>query len=174
MGGPPLKYAHVERERRWLLDPAAAVPQCDDVVMIVDRYVVGSRLRLREVVAADGAQVRKLGHKVRVGEGSQEVACTNFYLDAAEWALLQDLPAHELRKRRHRLRVDGAVVAVDVFAGDCEGLVLAEVDGSPGLTPAAVGLAVLAEVTADERFTGGALAAAARAEVHTLLADHGL
>jgi CYTH domain-containing protein len=171
---PTLKYAVVERERRWLLDPADPVPACDDVVDVVDRYVVGSRLRLRSMTAPDGTVVRKLGHKVRVGEGPREVACTNFYLDDVEWALLADLPARELRKRRHRLRVDGAVVAVDVFAGDREGLVLAEVDGEPQLTPAAVGLAPVAEVTADERLTGGALAAAGRADVRGVLAEHGL
>jgi CYTH domain-containing protein len=171
---PSLKYAVVERERRWLLDPADSVPAGHDVVDIVDRYIVGSRLRLRSVVAPDGTTVRKLGHKVRVGEGPHEVACTNLYLDDAEWALLEDLPARELRKRRHRLRTEGGLVAVDVFAGGCAGLVLAEIDGAPDLTPEAVGLAPLVEVTADERLTGGALAAAGPAEVRAVLADHGL
>jgi CYTH domain-containing protein len=174
VSGGSLKYAVVERERRWLLDPADRLPACDDVVDVVDRYVIGSRLRLREMVALDGTTVRKLGHKVRLTDGPHEVACTNFYLDDAEWALLAGLPARELRKRRHRRRVDGAVVAVDVFAGHCAGLVLAEVDGAPGVTPETAGLAPLAEVTADERLTGGALAAAGSADVRALLADHGL
>ena len=171
MSLPPLKYARVERERRWLLDPAAAVPECDDVLAIVDRYVAGSRLRLRETLARDGTRTRKLGHKVRLGEGPEEIACTSLYLDEAEWELLAGLPAAELRKERRRLHVDGRVVAVDVFAGHCEGLVLAEVDGAPDLTPADAGLAVVAEVTTEERLTGGALAASSRADLLAVLAE---
>ena len=59
-----LKYAVVERERRFLL---ASLP--DGVVstkQIVDRYVTGTRLRLREVREDDGTVIRKLGHKVRL------------------------------------------------------------------------------------------------------------
>jgi len=63
-----LKYAVVERERRFLV---TSVP--DGVVSstaIVDRYVDGTRLRLREMRAADGTVTRKLGHKVRLGTSS--------------------------------------------------------------------------------------------------------
>lgn len=169
-----LKYANVERERRWLVDPAGPLPACDDVLAIVDRYVHGSRLRLRETRATDGSCVRKLGHKVRLGAGPEEIACTSLYLDEAEWDLLAGLPGTQLMKERRRLRVDGRVVAVDVFAGACAGLVLAEVDGAPDLEPAAAGLAVVAEVTTDERFTGGALAVATRADVRAALAAYGV
>ena len=86
----PLKYAHVERERRWLL---ATLPDLSGVPMtITDQYLVGTRLRLREVVEGE-AVVRKLGHKVRLDADAGEVACTNFYLDDAEWAVLSGLPA---------------------------------------------------------------------------------
>ncbi|NLT28964.1 MAG: hypothetical protein GXX86_00685, partial [Propionibacterium sp.] len=51
---PPvsLKYAVVERERRYLVSglPEGALQVKD----IVDRYVMGTRLRLREVRDADG------------------------------------------------------------------------------------------------------------------------
>ncbi len=79
-----LKYAVVERERRWLV---RRIPEgVSSVRDIVDRYVTGTRLRLREVREADGTVVRKLGHKVRLSDGPAEVACTNLYLDDAEWA----------------------------------------------------------------------------------------
>jgi len=171
---PFLKYAHVERERRWLVDPATPLPEGDDVLAIVDRYVTGSRLRLREVRAADGTLTRKLGHKVRLGSGPEEVACTSLYLDAGEWELLSALPSVELRKQRTRLRLGGTIVAVDVFAGHCAGLVLVEVDGSPDLLPSDAGLAVVAEVTTDERFTGGGLADASREQVLAALAAYGV
>ena len=174
MSGPPLKYAHVERERRWLVDPGVPLPSCDDVLEIVDRYVVGSRLRLREVRCPDGSLVRKLGHKVRLGAGPEEVACTSLYLDEGEWALLAALPAEELRKQRRRLRIDGRVVALDLLGGHCAGLVLVEVDGSPDLTPGDVGLEVVAEVTSDERLTGRGLAGASREQVLAVLASYAL
>ena len=172
MADPPLKYAHVERERRWLVDPTGALPDADDVLEISDRYVTGSRLRLREVRNPDGSVVRKLGHKVRLGTGPEEVACTSLYLDEEEWALLAALPADELHKQRRRLRVDGRVVALDLFGGHCTGLVLVEIDGSPALTPTDAGVAVVAEVTNDERLTGGGLARASRQQVLAVLASY--
>ena len=57
--------------------------------------------------------VRKLGHKVRLGDGPREVACTNAYLDDAEWTLLAALPGRTLRKRRHLVPWGSRTVAVD-------------------------------------------------------------
>ena len=169
-----LKYAVVERERRWLL---SSVPDLAgaEVALVTDRYVTGSRLRLREVSSADGTTVRKLNHKVRLGPDASEVASTSVYLDDAEWALLLDLDAAVLRKRRHRVAVAGRWVAVDVLAGACEGIVLAEVDGGdavPADLPAT--WPVLAEVTLDEAFTGAGLAAASREQVVARAASYGL
>ncbi|MFC6285732.1 hypothetical protein ACFP3Q_00065 [Nocardioides sp. GCM10027113] len=170
-----LKYAHVERERRWLL---AAEPVGLDVsatLRITDRYVDGTRLRLREVEHGDGRVVRKLDQKVRLGgsgSGAGEVAHTTIYLDEPEWAALLVLPSHVLVKRRSICVVDGVRVAVDVFGGHGRGLVLAEVDrgDGPDLGLPAV-LDPVAEVTDDEFFTGGALAAAERDEVERRLTD---
>lgn len=149
-----LKYAVVERERRFLL---GSLPE--DVVEtreIVDRYVEGTRLRLREVRSPDGTVVRKLGHKVRLGEGPAAVACTSLYLDDAEWTVLSALPARLLRKRRHVVRRDGLTVAVDEHE---DGTLVAEIDDgdSPSVVVPAW-LDVVADVSDDERWTGAALA----------------
>lgn len=151
-----LKYAVVERERRYLV---ARVPDgVEQVVEIVDRYVEGTRLRLREVTAADGGVTRKLGQKVRLGEGPAEVACTNLYLDDAEWDLLAALPARVLRKRRHLLRRDGLLVAVDEHV---DGTLVAEIDDRDQPSDAVpCWLEVLRDVSADEAWTGAALARA--------------
>ncbi len=149
-----LKYAVVERERRFLL---ASLPE--GVVAtkeIVDRYVTGTRLRLREVRAADGSVVRKLGHKVRLREGPGEVACTNFYVDDQEWAVLCALPAEVLRKKRHMVVRDGLAVAIDEHE---DGTLVAEIDDrdqpSQFVPP---WLSVVEDVSEDERWTGAALA----------------
>ncbi|CAN5365868.1 hypothetical protein BH11ACT8_BH11ACT8_29520 [soil metagenome] len=149
-----LKYAVVERERRFLL---ASLPEgVVGTVQITDRYVTGTRMRLREVRESDGTVIRKLGHKVRLGDGPAEVACTNFYLDDQEWAVLVTLPARILRKSRHMLDRDGVTVAVDEHE---DGTLVAEIDDgdSPsGLVPE--WLDTIEDVTQDERWTGAWLA----------------
>src|SRR3954468_24355514 len=100
-----LKYAVVERERRYRL---GRLPDgVSSTKEILDRYVTGTRLRLREVRDSDGTVTRKLGHKVRISAGPAAIACTNFYLDDHEWALLTALPARLRRKRRHMIHRDG-------------------------------------------------------------------
>jgi CYTH domain-containing protein len=148
-----LKYAVVERERRFLV---GTVP--DGVVAvheIVDRYVTGTRLRLREVQEGDTV-VRKLGHKVRLTDGPAEVACTNLDLDDAEWAVLQDLPGRTAVKTRHLVERDGWRVAVDEHP---DGTLVAEIDdGEHPSTEVPGWLDVVRDVTHDEAFTGAALA----------------
>ncbi|TQK69670.1 hypothetical protein [Nocardioides sp. SLBN-35] len=151
-----LKYAVVERERRFLV---AAVPDgVREVWEIEDRYVDGARLRLREVRKPDGSVQRKLGHKVRLHDDPSEVACTSLYLDDAEWALLTDrLPARTLRKKRHHVHRDGVHVVVDELE---DGTLLAEIDdGEAPAGPVPAWLDVVAEVSGDETWTGAALAA---------------
>ena len=151
-----LKYAHVERERRWLLAAVPELPPDARRLAIVDRYIRGTRLRLREVTEADGTVVRKLGHKVRLGDDASEVAHTSLYLDQAEWEVLAALPADVLTKTRTLVENDGTTVAVDVHE---DGTVLAEIDSGDGpvreLPPA---YDVVREVSDDEAFTGAALA----------------
>jgi CYTH domain-containing protein len=149
-----LKYAVVERERRFLI---TRLP--DGVVgtkEIVDRYVTGTRLRLREVREDDGTVVRKLSHKVRLSEGPAEVACTNLYLDDPEWAALVALPAQVLRKTRHMVHRDGLVVAIDEHE---DGTLVAEIDDRDRPSQVVPGwLDIVHDVSEDERWTGAALA----------------
>jgi CYTH domain-containing protein len=149
LDGLPLTYAHVEAERRFLV---RAVPEgVTRVSEITDRYVDGTRLRLREVTTG-GATTRKLGQKVRLGKGPARIAHTSIYLDDAEWTLLCRLPARILRKRRHHVERDGVVIAVD----QCDdGLLIAEIDGGDERPADPPGwLDVIREVSDDEAFTG--------------------
>lgn len=150
----PLKYARVERERRFLV---AGVPEgVVEVRQIVDHYLDGTRLRLREVINSDGTVIRKLGHKVRLVAGPREVTCTSVYLDDQEWELLRALPARTLRKTRYIVERDGIRLAVDELDN---GMFLAEIDdrdAAPCVLPS--WLNVLREVTTEEAWTGAGLA----------------
>jgi len=161
------RYAHPEREQRWLLEqvPDGVTP----VAEIFDRYIHGTQLRLRRTENADGI-VFKLGQKVRADPADPEiVSLTNFYLSEGEFNVVLALPAAELRKTRSRVRWEDHTAVVDVFHGHLDGLVLAEVELSaaePLLTrpPWAA-----ADVTNDDRFSGGALAVATDATIAALL-----
>ena len=125
----PSRYARLEDERRFLV---AVVPDgATSPRHIEDRYVTGTRLRLRRATDERGS-VLKLGHKRRCDEGRPSTVRhttvwhttmwhTTMYLDDSEYAKLTSLDARTLQKRRW--------------------------------PPPAF------EVTADERFCGGALAA---------------
>lgn len=151
---PSLKYAVVERERRFLV---RSIPHgVVGTTRITDRYLVGSRLRLRETIDDSGRLVRKLGHKVRLDAGPGAIACTSLYLDDAEWNLLASLPARMLTKTRHHVERDGLAIAVDELP---DGTLIAEIDDTDGPpVPVPDWLDVICEVTHDERWTGAALA----------------
>jgi CYTH domain-containing protein len=94
------------------------------------------------------------------GPGPKVVAHTTMYLDRNEYKTLAVLPAAELHKTRWIVIESDTRVAIDKFHGELEGLVLAEVDlGEQGRQLALPPIPAVAEVTEDERFTGGALAA---------------
>ena len=120
---PSTKYAQIESERKFLLRSVPTGAQ--EVSTILDRYLDGSRLRLRLVTRADGTTVRKLGQKIPLGPG--RVVHTTMYLDDAEWTVLSRLPGAELHKTRHHFAHG---LAVDVLP---DGTILAEIDGGESL-----------------------------------------
>ncbi len=119
-------YAHPERERRFLLcSPPVGLT---DPSHIVDRYIDGTRLRLRQVTG-EGPAVYKLGQKVRPNEDDPSlVMLTNMYLTADEYERLLALPATEVRKARYTLTAGQDHSGVDVFEDRLDGLVLAEAE----------------------------------------------
>jgi CYTH domain-containing protein len=146
-------YARPERERRFLV--RADPPALRDTRTIEDRYLNGTRLRLRHV-HADGRSVWKLTQKVRVDEDDPaDVRLTNTYLLAQEHARLSVLPGRTLVKSRSSC---GGGFVFDAFRGVLDGLRLAEVEvedlSAALLLPDWLG----PEVTHDDRFSGGRLA----------------
>jgi CYTH domain-containing protein len=115
------KYARFELERRWLLAglPAGA----DSGSLLVDRYIEGTRLRVRR--AEPPHSQYKLSQKEAPGSSDYAVTViTTMYLTPEEYEILSVLPGRELRKRRHHL----GRYSIDVFGGELTGLILAETE----------------------------------------------
>jgi CYTH domain-containing protein len=167
------KYARVEIERRFLL---AGVPEDADVLAvneIDDRYLDGTRLRLRRMAEVDGPTQLKLTQKLPDADGrGRQGSLTTFYLSEAEHAALAQLSAATLSKSRLSL----APYGVDVFHGELAGLFLAEVEFDSDEEAAALRPAAFCgpEVTADRRFTGGALARATGEQVRAWAREYGV
>jgi CYTH domain-containing protein len=149
------KYARYELERKFLLDhaPEGLEPE----TTIYDRYITGTRLRLRRVEHPDGRLEYKLNQKESPSPPNYGVmTITSIYLTAEEYEVLCVLPAAELRKRRHHL----GRYSIDVFEGGLAGLILAETEFASEeemhahVPPDFVGR----EVSDDVRYTGGELA----------------
>jgi CYTH domain-containing protein len=163
------QYARPERERRFLT--RAAVPAGGADRLIEDRYLIGMRLRLRRVTR-EGRSVHKLTQKVRTVESDPaEVFITNIYLSEAEYAGLMDLPGLTVVKRCSVVQAPSHSFVVDDFHGALEGLRLAEVEVQDLAEPVALPEWLSTEVTDDDRFSGGSLAAIDAAGLSTLLND---
>ncbi|WP_085808715.1 hypothetical protein [Sphingomonas sp. TZW2008] len=153
------KYAHIERERRWLIDPSRLPTLPADHVLIEDRYLAGTRMRLRRMTdSGGGGAALKLTKKYEADDPLARAIVTA-YLDEPEYALLAGLPGATIVKRRHALVSGGLTYSVDRFEGALAGLILAEIEwaddaGLRGL-PAPSG--AIREVSDDPRYQGGGL-----------------
>ena len=170
-----MKYARIERERRFLLASAPAEDLVTRRRQITDRYILGTRLRLRHVrdLGTDACEL-KLTQKIPAGQpGHVQGTITNTYLSPAEYDLLATLPAAVLSKTR----LNVPLLGVDVFDAPLHGLVLAEAEFETDEEARAFRPPLeepVAEVTDDPRFTGGSLVQAPRRDLLDWLADYGI
>jgi hypothetical protein len=166
------KYALIERERRFLL--AGPPPFLDTPRWITDRYLTGTRLRLRRVEHRESRICQyKFTQKIPADRpGPVQGLITNTYLSRAEYDLLAALPAAVLSKTRF----SAAPLSIDVFDAPLDGLILAEAefasdDAALTFHPPPYSIA---EVTNDSRFTGGRLAQAQRRDLLDWLTGYGI
>ena len=155
------KYAHAERERRWLVqadaNPEAEAERC---ILIEDRYIDGTRMRLRRMTdMATGEQSLKLNKKYKADDPLARPVVTA-YLSEAEYALLAGLPAHVLVKRRYEVTAGAGHWSIDRFEGALTGLRLAEIEMADDAGLRALDAPVWAarEVSRDTVYQGGSLA----------------
>jgi CYTH domain-containing protein len=172
------KYARYELENRYLLDRVPERTRQDGGRLITDRYIVGTRLRLRRMEPLSGGEsIFKLGQKDAPSPPDySRMTITNIYLSPREYDVLAALPAHELRKRRYYLDHGDRLYSVDLFEEQLVGLILAETGfatpeewSEHRLTPDFA----VRDVSRDIRFTGGALATTTKRQVVELLTERG-
>jgi CYTH domain-containing protein len=171
--GRSLRYAQVERERRFLLGRPIEGP-CVRRAAITDRYIRGTRIRLRrtvETTTAGETTVRKLTQKIPAPTGGPGLI-TTLYVSEAEHEVLRRLPAAILTKIRYSVPPFG----VDVFGGELAGLVIAEIELSSEEAHRAFEPPTesVSEITLDARLTGGRFTEMPRAQLLEILAEHGL
>lgn len=159
---PSGRPSHPELVRRFLADPTGAPTRAATARRVHDRYLDGTRLRLRTEYDDHGRVVaHRLGRKTQL-PGSEPVtaALSELVIDADDAAVLSRLPGRDLAKLRHAVDDDSAVVVIDVFAGPLEGLCIVEVrfDTTDELEAYAPPAWVGREVTHDPAFGDAALA----------------
>ena len=153
------KYTRLEFERRWLVDTAASPALTGlDVILTEDRYIEGTRLRLRRMTRG-GRTVFKLTRKYVTARPEARPIVTA-YLTEREHAVFAALPARVMTKRRFNLAIAGRCWSLDVFEGQLAGLELVEAEAADEVALAALVPPTWAgkEVTHDARYQCGALA----------------
>ena len=177
---PESKYAHIERERRYLLrDLPEGVTRADPHLQITDNYMTGSRLRLRKVrEPRTNKWTVKFTQKFAPNpEDLSRTIITNTYLTALEAEVLSTVfNSNEIRKNRYPFEFEGRKFSVDMFLGDLFGLVLAEVsfETDEELDQFPKPPFALVDVTNDELFTGGRLCELTFSEVRAEIGQRGL
>ena len=158
------------RGRRFLLARVPAPGSVTAARRITDRYVDGTRLRLRRVERLDTGEC---SYRLTREQPACPGAPADLHLSEQEYArLLAALPGPELT----RTRLGVPPLGVDVFEGPLLGLVLAEAefenpeDEETFVPPPGC----VAELTEDDHFTGGRLARTDREHLRAGLAEYGV
>jgi CYTH domain-containing protein len=163
----PLKYARIEEERRYLLERLPDDLPPDNLhLWIIDRYIPGTRLRLRRIESPSGETLAlKFGQKYQAPQQpASQKYMTNLYLTETEYQVLSSLGGLTLVKRRYPYLFAGRKYSIDAFEGHLAGLILAEIQSAPGSEIGSITTPAFAarEVTDDPFFNGGSLAALTR------------
>lgn len=154
------KYAVIERERRWLVDrtgrPDVAGTPC---TLIEDRYIIGTRLRVRRMTAGDGGVALKLTKKYAADDPIARPIVTA-YLDEAEFPVFAALPAQVIVKRRYKIVEGGIAFSLDCFDGPLAPLEIAEIEwpDDTGLRALQAPSWAVREISNDPQYQGGTLA----------------
>ena len=166
----------LRHERRFLLPALPRALAEGTASLVEERYLAGTRLALRRAVSpvAPDRPELTLGQRMRYGRAAGVVLIERLRPEA--YAALRRLPAHVLVWRRYPVRLAGWPCAVDVFAGDLSGLVLAQAAFGSAAEVARFPSPVyaVAEVTGDERFGEEQLARTSASTLARVVSEYGM
>lgn len=153
------KYAQIEFERRWLVETAPSPKALAGVESstIEDRYIIGTRMRLRKTVNPKGESVYKLAKKYGPLKPGVE-PIVNIYLDEAEYELYKALPAKSVSKKRYRIKEGEHRYSLDIFDGSGKVVIEAEARDERSLLKIPKPAHAMKEITGDVELSGFALA----------------
>ena len=155
------KYSLLENERKWLVSRDVTEDfQEAWHYLIIDRYIEGTRIRLRE---ARDSETKKSIYKLTKKYGGSNLysePLASFYISKTEYDLFSKLPSRIIQKRRFRFPENGYEYSIDIFEKDNDGLVLCEIESSSEseLLKIPEPSISLREVTKDEMYFGSNLA----------------
>jgi CYTH domain-containing protein len=176
---PESKYAHLERERRYLLqDLPEGLSRADHHLQITDNYITSTHLRIRKVRDPQTNKwVVKFTKKFAPNENDlSRTMITNLYLNATEAETLSIFEANEIRKNRYYFDFEARRYSIDMFIGDLFGLVLAETsfETDEELDNFQTPPFALADVTNNKTFAGGQLSELTYSDVRNEILQSGL
>ena len=165
----PSKYARMEYERRFLVDPDSGwqAPIKPYSKLFQDRYLACGRLRVRRMEDSDtGSVTFKLTKKFE-SQSSFSHPIVSIQLSDAEYETLAGLPGYDLSKTRHYGEHDGRIFSIDVFHRDLTGLIICETEAETldALEAARFPPYARWEITQEPLFTGGSLCRARWPEI---------
>ena len=157
MAVDPSKYAHTERERKFLLQHPGNMVNGLPYKLIADHYIKNSSLRFRRVTDGENV-VYKLTKKSHSIGGRSQI--TTIYLTEAEYGLLNIFNAVLVEKIRYIKVYGNFVIGIDKYSKGNDELWLAEVEfnSDEEMGSFTLPFEYLAEVTDDISYNGFALA----------------
>ena len=155
------KYANPELERRFLLEGKPEIIEACPSKLILDKYLHGTSLRLRKLVAGKET-VYKLTKKIPLGGGQNNLNwVSTIYLSATEYEIFQSLNGIVTEKKRfYYQKGSNETIGIDEIKIQGETIWLAEVEFNKeeDLKRFKFPLEYEKEVSDNERYTGYELA----------------
>ena len=120
-----LKYALIERERKFLLTPNEDLIKGLSFKTITDHYIDGTYMRFRKVTGEAGS-VYKLTKKDPGGSPDKSII-TTIYLTEQEYEMLNKFQSTVVEKTRFDKKINDISIGIDKYIKDDEELWLAEI-----------------------------------------------
>lgn len=120
-----MKYAHIERERKFLLAGDINLVEALPYKVITDHYVKNTQLRFRMMTDHNGT-IYKLTQKTHSSKGQAPI--TTIYLQESEYKLLNIFDSVSVEKIRYIRDYGNFVLGIDKYLKGNDEIWLAEVE----------------------------------------------